>query len=585
MRLQLHEVSVELAQAKAQKILSKVSVGFNSGEINAVVGPSGCGKTTLIKAIAGIVHGNESGSIFWKGCDLNSKDFEPGECGYVPQHSNFHEQLTSREILLFSRKLKAKDASEKATEAFVDRLLAEVGLAEIAHQTAQTLSGGQRRRLSLGIVLCSEPSILLCDEVTSGLDPRSEREILELLKKQAHDQRRLVILVTHGQRDYEKFDTLTVLSEGRVAFHGIPERAKEFFGIENLVDVSELLTERDSETWPDRFLNEFGIKTNLQNSHHSQSDYTEDGHDDLGNVAGEFGHERNGSKVGRVRFLEQFWLVLTRRLICFFRNRSEIWIHVMLIVSFPAIVAVFAWNGLPKIQSLGFGIERNVSIRFEELVDFLESSSEVGGLVSGVVMFQVILLCIMGSNNSGREIAKERQIYELERLGGLRAGPYLLSKIVFLLLLCLIQSIWMGIFVHFLCQFPGDLFLKLGALFLVNVALSMICLGVSSIARSPETASLISVYIVGFQIPLSGAVLALPEMIGPLVRPFISSYWSWSGVVRTLETEQYYDIVAAVAPSSIAESGISFFVLLVHVILGIMLTWVGCRRRAISALR
>ena len=585
MNLQLHDVSVELPQADTQKILSNVSVMFSSGQINAVVGPSGCGKTTLIKAIAGIVRGNESGSIFWKGRDLNLLDFEPGECGYVPQYSNFHEQLTSREVLLFSRKLKARDVSEKAAEAFVERLLEEVGLDEIADQTAQTLSGGQRRRLSLGIVLCSEPSILLCDEVTSGLDPRSERAILELLKRQAHEHGRLVVLVTHGQRDFEKFDTLTVLSEGRLAFHGSPERAKEFFGIENLVDVSELFAESDAGAWPDRFLNESGIQTNLLGTRYGESDFNIRAYDDLGSVAEDDVDKQNGRKVERVPFRVQFWVALIRRITCFFRNQGEMLIHAMLIVSFPAIVAIFAWNGLPKLQSLGFGIERNVSVRFEALVDFLESSSEVGGLVSGVVMFQVILLCIMGSNNSGREIAKERQIYELERLGGLRTGPYVISKIFFMLLLCLIQSTWMGLFVHFVCQFPGDLFLKLGVLFLVNVALSMICLGVSSIARSPETASLISVYIVGFQIPLSGAVLALPEMIGPIVRPFISSYWSWSATIRTLEAENYYDIVSTVAPSSVADFGISSFVLVVHVLMGIMLTWAGCRRRAVSALQ
>jgi ABC-type multidrug transport system ATPase subunit len=571
MSLDLVDVSVELPGLDAKKILDGVTIRYPPCCFSAVIGPSGCGKTTLIKTIAGIVNGSESGTVYWKGRDLEIRDFEPGECAYVPQFSNFHEKLTSREILLYARRIKVADRGKKASSAFVERLLAEVGLIGAADQAAETLSGGQRRRLSLAVELCSEPSILLCDEVTSGLDSRSEREILELLRRQVVDHGRMVIVVTHAQRDYYIFDSVTVLNKGRVAFHGTPHHANTFFDVTTIADVNELLAEPGSELWADRFADEFGghVEIDTSFSHHHESCESEN-------------HAAGGGRPGAA---QQFCLVLSRRLRCFLRNPGEILLHLLLIASFPAIIAIFAWNGLPKIRSLGFGIERNLSIRFEEANEFLKASTEAGSLVSGITMFQVILLCIMGANNSSREIAKERRIFEAERLGGLRAGPYVISKIVFLLLLCVPQSVWMAVFVHYGCQFPGDLLVKCGFLFLATMTLTITGLAISSLAKSSETASLVSLYVVGFQIPLSGAVLALPEAIGPFVKPFISSYWSWSGVVRTLEVENYYDIVVAVAPSSVAGAGVSFAVLCAHISAGILFTCLGCHHRRVEALQ
>ena len=135
----------------------------------------------------------------------------------------------------------------------------------------------------------------------------------------------------------------------------------------------------------------------------------------------------------------------------------------------------------------------------------------------------------MGANNSGREIAAERLVFEKEKLSGLRPLSYIGSKAVFLLVLVVAQSLWMGLFVHLLCGFPGELFEQLLFLFLVNAAMTSVCLAISSMMSSAEQASLVSIYLVGFQLPLSGAVLALPAWVDAITRPFIAAYWSWSG--------------------------------------------------------
>jgi len=140
----------------------------------------------------------------------------------------------------------------------------------------------------------------------------------------------------------------------------------------------------------------------------------------------------------------------------------------------------------------------------------------------------------------------------------------------------------MGLFVHYVCEFPGDLLPQLGFLLLVNLAITSICLGISSLMHSAEQASLVSIYLVGFQLPLSGAVLALPDMLGTAIRPFISAYWSWSGILQSLKDQHYYDIVKTVAQSPMAAMPVCVWVLGIHIVIGLVIAWIGCERRRIT---
>lgn len=90
-------------------------------------------------------------------------------------------------------------------------------------------------------------------------------------------------------------------------------------------------------------------------------------------------------------------------------------------------------------------------------------------------MFQVVLLTLMGANNGAREIAAERQIFEKERLKGLRSGVYALSKLIFTGSLALVQGLWMGLFVKVICQFPGAFLPQLSMMALCCVAMTFVC--------------------------------------------------------------------------------------------------------------
>jgi ABC-type multidrug transport system ATPase subunit len=574
--LELQDVSLFVSDDEA--ILSGISLKFPRRHFAAIIGPSGCGKSTLLKTIAGIAHGREEGGIHWDTRDLVEHDFAPSEIGYVPQFSIAHEELTARECVAAAVKLRRRGSRGEELETLVENTLDEVGLLEFADRLVSVLSGGQKRRLALAMEIASAPAILLCDEVTSGLDAQAENEVVRLLHGLAgHD--RLVLSVTHSLRHLDLYDSVAVLHRGVLAYHGPATELAHYFRVENLEDLYVRLEEREPADWAASWSKHSAAYTaEIYESAVAEviETITADELSDKDESA-PAKPRRHAPSVELPGALSQFATLLARRFRIFFRSRGQLLLQLGLILGFPVLVAIFAWNGLPQVQNLSVGLDLNVVQQLAEASDFLKQASKVGSLVSGIVMFQVILLTLMGANNAGREIAAERLIFEKEKLSGLRCVSYIASKAVFLFLLVAAQSIWMGLFVHFVCGFPGDLGAQLVFLLLVNAAMTSICLGISAWMATAEQASLVSIYLVGFQLPLSGAVLALPDWIGAAVRPFISAYWSWSGVLQTLRGERYYDIVQMVVQTALSPAAKCAWVLSIHVVVGLFLAWTGSR--------
>jgi hypothetical protein len=221
--------------------------------------------------------------------------------------------------------------------------------------------------------------------------------------------------------------------------------------------------------------------------------------------------------------------------------------------------------------------QNNIVQEIKEIQTVRADQAKVGSAISGIIMFQVVLLALMGSNNSAREIAGERQIYEKEKFGGLRPMAYLFSKIAFLSCLIIAQSLWMAFFVNIFGPFRGEFIEHAIFLLLINASMTSICLAISALMRTAEQASLLSIYLVGFQLPLSGAVLALPEHIEAFTRPFISAYWSWSGSVEALQS-QVHGAVKSVVDTSLSNQYTCLFTLTIHILAALGLAWIGTRR-------
>ena len=139
------------------------------------------------------------------------------------------------------------------------------------------------------------------------------------------------------------------------------------------------------------------------------------------------------------------------------------------------------------------------------------------------------------------------------------------------------QSLYMAFFGNIFGAFRGNFVDHALFLLLINASMTTICLAISALMRTAEQSSLLSIYLVGFQLPLSGAVLALPENIDAFTRPFISAYWAWSGSVEALQN-QVYDAVDSVIDTGLSAQGTCIYMLGIHVGVALIAAWVGvCR--------
>ncbi len=558
--LELKQIGLSIPQRGEEdlRLLDQVSVTVPKGHYMCIVGPSGCGKTTLLKTIAGINEETE-GQMLWNWRDLAEEgDFEPWEIGYVPQFSIAHEQLTVEEAIQGALELKVP---AKYRSGRLEQVLKDSGLTSLIDRRVSVLSGGQKRRLGLAMELVSNPKILLCDEVTSGLDPRSEKEMEQLLKSLA-EAGRIVISVTHSLANLDLCDSVLVLCEGCVTYHGSPESLTHYFGVDHAEDVYPKLQQQKAYRWQQSWeKHQETYQHDLLMEHDRQK-------------PGQAGLAENTEEGGVPNGFAQFFCLLKRRYTIFFRDRAQVILQLAIIIGFPLLVTLFSEKGKGQIRQLADAQDISMISEFANKAAVHQDQLRVGSAVSGIIMFQVVLLCLMGANNASREIAGERNLMEKERFGGVRISSYLASKLFFVGSLVLAQSLWMAFFVEFFWPFRGDFFAHVLFLILVNAGMTTICLGISACMKTSEQASLLSIYLVGFQLPLSGAVLALPEQVEAFTRPFISAYWAWSGSVSGLSS-RIYSAVSQVIDTSLSQTMICILMLAAHVVLGIGLAIAG----------
>ena len=418
--LNLTDVSYSLiAEGEEVDLLKEIDFFIEPGSFVAIVGPSGCGKTTLLKTIAGF-NEQSGGQIVWNGRSLmDEEDFDPTEVGYVPQFSIAYDLLTVEESVMSAIRLRVKlrNGQEEADER-LESILAQTGLGELRDQRVAVLSGGQKRRLGLAMELASNPQLLLCDEVTSGLDHQSEKEIVELMHSISREGNRIVMNVTHSFGGLELYDSVLVLYRGRLVFHGPPDTLAHYFSVENVDDVYERLRDRPARDWHSSW--------RKHSEHYSGNEAVVD--------AAELQREEMQSECAQLPgFLTQLSVLTARKFRLFKRDKGQMILHLAIMLGFPLLVIIFAIDGIGQMpKSPLHTMEGTLMEAIEAERQVIEEQLRIGGLISGLVMIQVILLTLTGANNSAREIASERLVYEKEKFAGLRPASYLLSKVIFL---------------------------------------------------------------------------------------------------------------------------------------------------------
>ena len=552
--LNCKNLCVETSDGKS--ILKNATVGFKPSAMNAVIGPSGCGKTTLIKAMLKII--DSSGESFFGSQKINSSDELVGKVGFAPQFTCAHTMLTVGEVVKNALDFSINDSALKQIR--IKEILETVGLWEHVDKLVGSLSGGQLRRIGLALELANNPTLMCCDEVTSGLDPLSENAILDLLTSLCKRQSKTFICVIHNLAKLDYFDLITVVYEGEIVFQGNLEELKSYFHIDSALSLYDRL-------------NSIGIDKLRQKwqDHNNQ---------DIINECESLVVE-SANTSSRPGIITQLLFLMMRRYKLFFRDYSYLLLIMAISFGFPLVVVIFAIGGLPEIE--GLALERNLGM-LEELKMNLRSqisAANTSSIVVGLILFQVVLLSLMGANNSSSEIAGERNLYEKERLIGLNPIAYALSKILFTGSLAVFQGIWMCLFVKFVCKFPGDVFVQCSVLAMISISMTFICLAFSSLFTSSEKASMVSIYLVGFQLPLSGVVLALPEALKWVCRPFIATYWGWAGYMTSMKDTAIYDayIMTKMTPEFMPSPLFACIVLGIQAIFALCVIFWGCYKK------
>ena len=245
------------------KALSDVDLEVPQGQVIALIGPSGAGKSTLIRCINRLVDPT-SGRVILKGVDLTGLGArglrrERRRMGMIFQEYALVERLTVMENVLsgrlgyvgFLRSFFRKFPQSDIDEAF--RLLDRVGLLHMADKRADELSGGQRQRVGICRALIQDPALLLVDEPTASLDPKTSREIMRLIVEMCRERDLAAIINIHDVNLAKMFVQRVVgLESGRIIFDGapeelVPEVLTQIYGEEDWEATIETVDEDDDE--------------------------------------------------------------------------------------------------------------------------------------------------------------------------------------------------------------------------------------------------------------------------------------------------------------------------------------------------
>ncbi|WPW28067.1 FHA domain-containing protein [Streptomyces atratus] len=392
-----------------KQILKDVSFGVPEKSLVAVIGPSGSGKSTLLKALTGYRPANQ-GDVLYDNRNLYKQFAELRQrIGLVPQDDILHKELTVTKALKYAAKLRfPADTTEAERQARILEVLAELKLDIHKDKKVTSLSGGQRKRVSVALELLTKPSLIFLDEPTSGLDPGMDRDVMQLLRGLADDGR-TVLVVTHSVAELAICDKLLVMAPGgSVAYFGPPEEALNFFGYTTWADVFSAFENYRDYDWAGRW----------RGSQHYQM-YAAD----IDAVAAQSVHMPPPQQMRPPKpqgWTAQLWTLMRRYISVIASDKGFMGLMVIL----PAVLGIVS-----VVIPAKFGLAPP------------DPPSRFNSAAGTIMLILAVGMCFSGAANSVRELIKERVIYERERATGLSRSAYLMSKVIVLGVITAIQGV------------------------------------------------------------------------------------------------------------------------------------------------
>lgn len=458
---------------KGKVLLNDISLDIQKNALVAIIGPSGAGKTTLLQAMSGYEQDMDGEIVY-----LGGNTVIP-QIGYVPQENMIHDNLILVQMLRYAASLRLpKDIEGQEIERRIQKVLKELELESCSKTLIKKLSGGEKKRANLAVELLSNPEIFLLDEPTTGLDIYTELALVRTLKNLTLEGK-TVVYVSHTPLELKMCDQVIVIGRGgKLCYSGTPDDMPRFFGTEDYLEIYQTI-EQDSEQWQQRFRERF-----------SQCDSS-------------FGISISQRHAGKKNRMHQFRVLSARYSHLLWND----WKNLLLMFLQAPILAL-------ALQT----------VTRDGLYQLFWDTQEM--------LFALTCVGIwMGLFNSLREICKERDIIKREYINQISIGCCLGSKLAVLSVVCLIQSVSLGVCYSVLTKYPEKSILLPPlvelciSLFLTTYASTCMGLLISAIFRNQEKVMSSAPYILIPQLLFSGV---LYELHGVLLKTakLIISYWS-----------------------------------------------------------
>jgi ABC-type multidrug transport system ATPase subunit len=498
---------------KPLTLLDDITIVIRPREFVCLLGPSGSGKSTLLSALSGRAEPN-SGSVLVNGQDMYTH-FEAlkHDIAVVPQRDILHDALGVGEALWYTARLRLPpDLRGAEVQSCIDDTLATVSLQQRRATRIRHLSGGQVKRASLANEILTKPSLLFLDEVTSGLDEQTDRDMMNLFRSMA-DTGKTVVCITHSLANVERTCHLVVIltAGGRLAFVGKPAEALQYFDIQRLGDVYERLAQQPMEHWQRLFQASPFYKRYVT--------------DRLPKQGAASTSRQPVAKTGTKRgtFPRQTAL-LTQRYFAIWRADS---LSLLAMLGQSIVVAV--------LLGILFGELKPESKPFDRFDP--HGSIAYAGKSVNLLFLLAVTSFWFGCNNSAKEIVKERPIYTRERDFNILVGSYYWSKFLLIMLFSGVQVLVLASIVWYWCDPPVGFAAEVLMLSCLAAAGNALGLAISTAAKTEEMAiTLIPIAILP-QIILSGVISPLKGLSEFLAESSITSYWGNRGLDALLSED------------------------------------------------
>jgi ABC-type multidrug transport system ATPase subunit/pSer/pThr/pTyr-binding forkhead associated (FHA) protein len=422
-------------------LLEDVSIVIEPREFVGLLGPSGAGKSTLMDAMNGS-RPAQRGKVRLNSADLYGEYASLRTLiGYLPQEDILHRQLTVKECLYYSARLRLPDDfGESEIRERVNEVMQQLDLTERADITIAQLSGGQRKRVSLGIELLSKPALLFVDEPTAGQDPRTEMKMMQLFREIAN-RGATVIINTHLLGSFSLLDKVAVLVRGKMAYFGASQDMLPYFNARRPHDIYDKLQEKKAEEWAKQYK--------------QSKTYSECVGNVLADVAADKGPPKDEKKQqARHSALRQLMTLLSRQFTLKLKDKATI----AAILAPPFVIAILM--GLMK-----------------------QAPNEPK------VLFMIVLVALwFGCSSAVREIVDELPVYRRERQSELKLVSYLGSKLVYLAAVAVAQSLSLIVVLMLMGALENHLFECLLITWMMAFEGGLIGLLISSTFSSAEKA-------------------------------------------------------------------------------------------------